>query len=315
MLYYYDLSAERINRIAELQPHSWINIAPPMNMFELEGLSERLGIPMDFFTDSLDIDERSRIEIEDDIKLLVINSPILNEAVSQEPTLYITVPMGIIICPKQVITISSYPNAAISALIEGKHKNFNHQNQSSFILKILELNVIEYLRSLKDINVRRNTIEQEIYETSRNQDLMKFLNLEKSLVYFATSLSSTAMMLVKLKRNDLLQIKYHEDLSDLLEDIIIDNNQAQEMANLYAKILGETSDALSAMIANKLNIIIQRLTLVTLVLMLPTLVASFYGMNVPLPGQEHPYSFYFIVGIVVLMGSTLIWIFKRQRLF
>jgi magnesium transporter len=315
MLYHYQTTADKLIRCQELIPNSWTHIAPPLNMFELERLSEKLNIPLDFFTDSLDIDERSRIEIEDDIKLLVINSPILNEAVSQEPTLYITVPMGIIICPHYLITISSYPNAAIDAFRENKHKCFNYSNHSLFILKILEQNVIEYLRSLKDINVRRNTIEQEIYETSRNQDLMKFLNLEKSLVYFATSLSSTAMMLVKLKRNDLLHIKYNEDLSDLLEDIIIDNNQAQEMANLYAKILGETSDALSAMIANKLNIVIQRLTLVTLLLMLPTLVASFYGMNVPLPFQDHPYSFYFIIGIVLILTTILVFIFRKTKLF
>ncbi len=315
MLYHYDTLGERLTRCDELRPNCWTHIAPPLNMFELERLSERLHIPMDFFTDSLDVDERSRIEIEDDIKLLIINSPILNEAVSQEPTLYITVPMGIIICPQYLITISSYPNAAITSFTEGRYKSFNYANHSLFILKILEQNVIEYLRSLKDINVRRNTIEQEIYESSRNQDLMKFLNLEKSLVYFATSLSSTAMMLLKLKRNDLLQIKYHEDLSDLLEDIIIDNHQAQEMANLYAKILGETSDALSAMIANKLNIIIQRLTLVTLVLMLPTVVASFYGMNVPIPFQDNEYAFYFIVGVVVLLALILVLIFRRQKLF
>ena len=315
MLFHHSTTAEKLTRCPDLIANSWTHIAPPLSMSELEALSERLHIPLDFFTDSLDIDERSRIETEDDIKLLVINSPILNDAVSQEPTLYITVPMGIIICPQHLITISSYPNPAINYFIEHKHKSFNYANHSLFILKILEQNIIEYLRSLKDINVRRNILEQEIYESYRNQDLMKFLNLEKSLVYFATALSSTAMMLVKLKRNDLLQVKYHEDLADLLEDIMIDTHQAQEMANLYAKILGETSDALSAMIANKLNIVIQRLTLVTLVLMLPTVVASFYGMNVPLPFQDNNYAFYFICGIVLLLALILVLIFRRQKLF
>ena len=315
MLYYYDTAQEKLTRCNDLRHKCWIHIAPPLNMFELERLSEQLNIPLDFFTDSLDIDERSRIEIEDDIKLLVINSPILNEAVSQEPTLYITVPMGIIICSNYLITISAYSNAAITHFVENKHKPFDYSNHSLFILKILEQNVIEYLRSLKDINVRRNIIEQGIYETARNQDLIKFLNLEKSIIYFSTSLSSTANMFLRIKRNDLLHTKKNDDLSDLLDDIIIDNNQAQEMAKLYTRILGETSDALSAMINNKLNTVIQRLTLVTLVLMLPTVVASFFGMNVPVPLRDYEYSFYFIIGTVLLLAIVLVFIFRHKKLF
>lgn len=284
-------------------------------MAELEKISERLGIPMDFLTDSLDIDERSRFELEDDIKLIVINTPLLNESVTNEPTLYITVPIGIILTPQHVVTLTAYDTPVIRPFVEGMVRGLRTDDFSLFVLRILERNVLEYLRCLKDINVRRATVETEVYESSRNRDLMKLLNLEKSLVYFVTSLSSTAMMLVKLRRLDLLRIKEDEDKTDLLEDIIIDMTQAQEMANLYAKILNETMEALSSIISNNLNVIIQRLTLVTLVMMLPTLIASFYGMNVPLPFQNSEYAFYFILGFVVLMCIVLVWIFRRKKLF
>lgn len=284
-------------------------------MAELEKISERLGVPMDFLTDSLDIDERARFEVEDDVKLLVINTPLLNESVTNEPTLYITVPIGIILTPQHVITLTAYDTPVMRPFVEGALRGLRTDDFSLFVLRILERNVLEYLRCLKDINVRRSTIETEVYKSSRNRDLMRLLNLEKSLVYFVTSLASTAMMLVKLRRLDLLRIRDDEEKNDLLEDIIIDMTQAQEMANLYAKILNETMDALSSIISNNLNVIIQRLTIVTLVLMLPTLIASFYGMNVPLPFQDSPYAFYVILGSVVVMCVTLVWIFRRKKLF
>jgi magnesium transporter len=315
MLHYFETNTDKVNPVASMQEASWIHIAPPFNTSELEKVSSRLGIPMDFLTDSLDIDERARFDIEDGIKLIVIHTPILNEAFAQDPTLYITVPVGIILTETKILTITSYENPVLKQFIESRVKNFRPSDIALFVLKILEQNVIEYLRCLKDINVRRNTIEQEVYKSSRNQDLMKLLDLEKSLVYFVTSLSSISMMLTKLRRMDILGIKNNEDKSDLLEDILIDNNQAQEMANLYAKILNETMDALSSIISNNLNIIIQRLTLITLILMLPTVVASFYGMNVPLPYQDSPYAFFVLIGLVTCLAIILAVIFRTKKLF
>lgn len=315
MLYFFEHQADKLVKLPTMQNGCWIHIAPPFNQAELEKISERLEIPMDFLTDSLDVDERARFEVEDSIQLIVINTPILNESVTQEPTLYITVPIGIILTPQHIVTITSYDNAVLRHFTENRVRHFRDYDHSMFVLKLLEQNVVEYLRCLKDINVRRNTIEQEIYELSRNQDLMKLLNLEKSLVYFVTSLSSISMMLVKLKRTDLLNIKHNEDKSDILEGILIDNNQATEMANMYSKILSETMSALTSLISNNLNIIIQRLTLITLILMLPTVVASFYGMNVPLPLQDNPYMFYILIGLVFVMCIILVIIFRNKRLF
>lgn len=315
MLYFFQQDGGTLRRLDTMQAGCWVHIAPPFNIAELEKISERLAIPMDFLTDSLDIDERARYEVEDEISLIVINTPILNEAVTAEPTLYITVPIGIILTPQHVVTLTAYDTSVMRQFVEGRVRGTKTADFRLFILQIMERNVIEYLRCLKDINVRRNTIEQEVYQSSRNKDLMKLLNLEKSLVYFVTSLSSISMMLMKLRRVDVLKIKDDEEKSDLLEDIIIDNTQAQEMGNLYARIMNETMEALSSMISNNLNIVIQRLTLITLILMLPTVVASFYGMNIPIPFQQSEFMFYIILGGVFLVSILLIFIFRRNKLF
>lgn len=315
MLYFFQQQGDKMHRLEKIESGCWIHVTPPFNEAELEKITERLGIPMDFLTDSLDIDERARYELEDDIKLIVINTPILNESVTAEPTLYITVPIGVILTPDHVVTLAAYDTPVLRPFIAGAIKGLNTNDFSMFVLKLLEKNVIEYLRFLKDINVRRSTIEQEVYESSRNKDLMKLLNLQKSLVYFATSLSSISVMLMKLKRVDILKIKDDLDKTDILDAIIIDNSQALEMGNLYSRILNETMDALTSMISNNMNIIMQRLTLITLILMLPTLIASFYGMNVPIPFQNSPYAFYYIIISVIALIFLLMYIFRWKKLF
>lgn len=293
----------------------WINISPPFNVVEIETLSEKLSIPMDFLTDPLDIDERTRFEVEDDAKLIVVNTPVLNDNTTEERSLYITVPIGIIMTPQNILTISSYENPVIQKFIEKKVRNFNPKDVPLFILQILEENVDAYLRCLKDINVRRNVIEQEVYESSRNKDLRSLLSLEKSLIYFVTALGSNAVLKNKIERIDFLGIKNKVEKSDLLEDIIIDNNQAQEMAHIYSTILGNTMDALASMISNNLNEVMQRLTLITIILMVPTLVASFYGMNVTLPFQGNPYAFLGLSGFAIVFSTFLVIFFRSKKLF
>ncbi|BDS12435.1 magnesium transporter CorA family protein [Aureispira anguillae] len=293
----------------------WINISPPFNAVEIDQLSEELSVPLDFLTDPLDIDERTRFEIEDDVKFIVVNTPALNEERADDLTLYITVPIGIIITAEHIITISSYETAVMQKFIESKVRSFEPHDFSLFVLQILEQNVYTYLRCLKDINVRRNIIEKEVYESSQNKDLKRLLSLEKSLVYFVTALSSNALLKQKLQRMDLLSIQHDEEKADLLEDIMIDNSQAQEMAHIYTNILRNTMDALASMISNNLNEVMQRLTLVTIILMVPTLVASFYGMNVEnLPLEKSPYAFWFLFGGSMLFSFSLVIFFRSKRM-
>jgi magnesium transporter len=306
----------RIQELQSIEPGCWISISPPFNIVELEQLAEKLDIDIDYLTDPLDIDERTRFESDDNIKLIVINTPVLNDNTTEERTLYITVPIGIVLMPEYIITIASYENAVLQHFKEGKTRAFNPHDHSLFVLQMMEQNVIAYLRCLKDINVRRNVVEQEVYESSKNSDLRKLLNLEKSLVYFATELSAIGQMMLKMQRTDFLGIKQDEDKVDLMQDIIIDNSQAQEMSSIYSNILASTMEALASMISNNLNEVMKRLTVITLVLMIPTLVASFFGMNVPLPfGADSTYAFWIILGCSTLISTMLVLFFQRKKLY
>jgi len=314
MVRYLEKKEGKVNELDSIKKRCWINISPPFNASELEQIAEDLSIPMDFLTDPLDIDERTRYEVEDDAKLIVVNTPALNDE-TETDTLYITIPIGIIIAQEHIITVSSYDTAVMDKFLENKVRNFTTDDYSMFVLQILEQNVYTYLRCLKDINVRRNGIEQDVYRSSRNHDLKRLLSLEKSLVYFVTALSSNALLKQRIQRMDLLAIRDDEEKYDLLEDIIIDNSQAQEMGHIYSNILKNTMDALASMISNNLNEVMKRLTLITIILMVPTLVASFYGMNVNLPLHQNPFAFWILFGGSIAFSITLVIIFRSKGMF
>lgn len=315
MVKYYLKSEGRLRELEEAQPGCWVNISPPFSHEELEEVAQHFDIPLDFLTDSLDLDERSRYEREEDVRFILLNSPILNENEDENDAIYITVPIGIILTLDNVITISAFENPIIQLFLDNKVKNFDPSDEKNFVLQIFEQNVYRFLTCLKKLNSKRNLIEQELYDSSRNQELKLLLSIEKSLVYFLNSLSANELLLLKIKRTDFLQIAKDEELSDLFEDIVIDNSQAMEMSKVYSDILSGTMDAYGSIISNNLNITIRRLTLITILLMLPTLIASFYGMNIPLPFQHNTYA---IVGIMLtslVLSATLAWYFQRKRMF
>lgn len=314
MVQYFNIEGKKLLEVEQLKEAAWINITPPFSSDQLQDLSTQLNIPLDFFTDSLDIDERSRYEKEDSAKLILVNSPILNEAIRENEAIYITIPIGLILLEDKIISVTQKENPIIQKFIEGKVKNFNPQDQKMFTLQIFEQNVLSFLECLKKLNLKRNLIEQELYNSSRNEELRQLLRIEKSLVYFVNSLSANDMLMMKMKRTDFLGIKDEEVYTDLFEDIIIDNNQANEMSNVYTNILSGTMEAYASIVSNNLNNFIHRLTVVTIILMVPTLVASFYGMNLKhLPFSQHEYSFYFLILISVILGILLIWYYRRNQ--
>lgn len=315
MIRYYSKEEGRIKEMEGPKQALWINISPPFSQEELEEFAQKVDVPLDFLTDSLDIDERSRYEREDDIRLVVVNTPLLNAQEEEKDTIYITVPIGIIITPDHVITITAYENPVLQLFLDSKVKNFDPGHDSSFVLQILEQNVYRFLTCLKKLNLQRNLIEQELYDSSRNRELKQLLSIEKSLVYFMNSLNANELLKMKMKRTDFLQIRDDEDKSDLFEDIIIDNSQALEMANVYTNILNGTMDAYGSIISNNLNLTIRRLTTITIILMVPTLIASFYGMNVPLPFENQNWTPWVIVIFSIVISLLLAWYFQRKRLF
>ena len=305
----------QVTRLEEPASGCWVNITPPFNHEELEEIAQRFEVPIDFLTDPLDLDERSRYEREEDVRLIIVNTPLLNELEEEIDAIFITVPVGIILTPDYIFTVTSFENPILKRFGDGKVKNFDPEDERMFVLQIFEQTVLRYLNCLKQLNLKRNLIEQELYDSSRNKELKQLLSIEKSLVYFVNSLSANELLKLKMKRTDFLHISKDEDLTDFFEDIIIDNSQALEMSNVYTNILNGTMDAYSSIISNNLNVVIQRLTLITIILMVPTLVASFYGMNVPVPFKDSGYSFFFIVLTSVVISLLLAWYFQRKRLF
>lgn len=315
MIRYYAIENGQLKELESRRPSCWINISPPIVTQELEEISAEQNIPLDFLTDSLDIDERSRYEIEDDIKLILVNTPILNELDQENEAIYVTSPIGIILTPENIITITGVDNPIIEKFVTGRVRGFNHNSDEKFVLQIFQQNVFRFLECLKKLNLKRNLVEQELYNSVRNAELKHLLRIEKSLVYFVNSLSANELVKMKMKRTDFLKIRDDEDMSDLFEDIIIDNSQALEMSNVYTNILSGTMEAYASIISNNMNMFIQRLTIITIILMVPTLVASFYGMNVELPFDDARGAFYMILVISVVVSLMLVWFFRRKQLF
>ncbi|MEL6669279.1 MAG: magnesium transporter CorA family protein [Bacteroidota bacterium] len=316
MIQYYSHTQGRLTELAQRQAGCWINVAPPFEQDELENLAQEFEMPIDFLLDPLDIDERSRYEREEDVRLIVLNTPALNEQnIDGNESTYVTVPVGIILTDEHVITITSRENDVLQLLKEGKVRNFNPEDEANFVLKFFEQTVFRFLTCLKKLNLKRNLIEQELYDSSKNRELMQLLSIEKSLVYFINALNGNELLKMKMKRTDFLRIRQDEDLSDLFEDIIIDNGQALEMANIYTNILNGTMDAYGSIISNNLNITIQRLTLITIILTVPMVIASFYGMNVPLPYQQKQFTIGIIFLVSIVLSLGVIWYFRRKRMF
>ncbi len=315
MTRFYASDNGQLIELAERRLSCWISLLPPFDNGELERIAEDLVIPLDFLTDSLDIDERSRYEREDDARLILVNTPVLNKIDKENEAIYITAPIGIILTADHIVTISGVENPIIQRFTEGRVRNFLPESERLFVLQIFEQCTLRYLDCLKKLNLKRNLIEQELYNSSRNSELKQLLRIEKSLVYFVNTLSANELLKMKMKRTDFLKINSDEDLADLFEDIIIDNNQALAMANVYTNILNGTMEAYASIISNNLNVFIQRLTIVTIALMVPTLVASFFGMNVKLPFAAAEGAFFFILIISVVIGIALVWFFRRKKLF
>lgn len=315
MIQYYIRKGAELVQINEPQPACWVNIYPPFDHENLKKISEKLDIPLDFLTDSLDIDERSRFEQEDAVKLIVINTPILNEDFTESDAPFVTIPIGIVMKEDMILTISAFANPVLDSFLNNTVKNFDPAKPERFVLQLMDKNVYYFLHFLKEINIKRNLFEKELYNSMQNAELAKLLNIQKSLVYFVTTLRSNELIMMKIQRTDFLGINSKEEETDILQDIIVDNSQAMEMSNIYSNILNGTMDAFASIISNNLNTVMKRLTSVTIVLMVPTLVASFYGMNVKLPLEGSSYAFVFTLMISILLSVILIGFFLRKRWF
>ena len=211
-----------------------------------------------------------------------------------------------------MVTVNSFDNGAIKKFLNSFEKR-HPDKRSMMVLKILEKIVQNFMEYLKEINQKRNMYEQKLYDSNRNEELLNLMRIQKSLVYFVTALRSNEMMMIKLERTNFLGLNDEE--REFLQDLIVDASQGLEMANIYTNILSSTMDAFASIINNNLNNIMKRLTSITIMLSLPTLVTSIYGMNVDIPYQHSQHAFYIPVILSITISVIIGWYFLRKKWF
>lgn len=312
MIQYFKNADYKTIAIDKPEAGAWVNVLPPLKQEEFSELSETLDIPIDFLKDSLDIDERSRYEIEDNVKLIVIKTPTENNSFNESDAFYITIPICIILTHTQIVTVNSFENEAIKKFLN-TFQNRSPDKKNMMVLKIFEKVVTNFQEFLKEINQRRNLLEQRLYDSNRNAELLELMRIQKSLVYFVTALRSNELLMMKMTRTNFLQL--NEEEKEFLEDLVVETSQALEMANTYTNILSSTMDAFASIISNNLNNVMKRLTSITIIISLPTLISSIYGMNVPIPGAELPHSFYIPVIISLGLSVFISFYFMKKKWF
>lgn len=294
---------------SEIEKDSWVRVSNP-TPDEIEFLSDELDIPPSFLNDPLDIDERARIEVGERATLVIVRAPCFEGEGSDIP--YTTIPLGIIITSEHILTVSARPLPQLLDFVDCKVRTFSYEARAGFILQIFLRTALLYLRYLRDVNKRTDVIERELHKSLRNEELIKLLNLEKSLVYFTTSLRSNQIMMERFEK---AKLRMSEEDRDSLDDLLIENRQAIEMANIYSDILSGMMDAFASIINNNVSLVMKFLTSVTIIFMIPTFVSSTYGMNVALPFQDSPYAFLYVTGISLALSLLGVWIFWKRRWF
>jgi magnesium transporter len=313
MIQFYKNLNRQTLEIDQAEGANWINVTPPFQENEIDKLSESLNIPRDFLTDTLDIEERARYEIEDGVKLLILKTPVENKSLNESDAYYITIPIAIIMTGhNQVITVNSFENVAIRRFLTTFAKR-HPERPNMMVLKIFEKVVMDFMEVLKEINHRRNILEQKLYDANRNEELLYLMRVQKSLVYFITALRSNELLLMKMERTNFLNCD--EEEREYLSDMIVEFSQALEMADTYTNILSSTMDAFASIINNNMNIVMKRLTAITIILSVPALVAAFFGMNVHFPTENTDMGFYVAIIISIIIAIATSWYFNKKRWF
>lgn len=301
---------EQLVSLDKFETGAWINLVNPTEQ-EVQHVSESLKIDADYVKAALDEEESSRIETEEGCTLIVVDIPIAET--NGKASKYITLPLGIIIVEDYIVTVCLKDNQITREFIEKKIKGFYTFKKTRFFLQMLYRNATKYLFYLKQIDKLSHIIESKLHRSTKNKELIQLLELEKSLVYFSTSLKANEAVLEKMLRTE--SVKRYPDDSDLLEDTIIENKQAIEMARIYSDILSGTMDAFASVISNNLNIVMKFLASVTIVMAIPTMVASYFGMNVQVPMANNPYAFPIIVTISVTLCTAAALFMARKKMF
>jgi magnesium transporter len=316
MMQIYKTQRETEPAVTEIIPAAaegcWVCLSCPTEA-ELLHVAEEHRIPLDFLKAALDEEERPRIDAEDGIVLIVLDIPMVTEYVEGMKTLT-TLPLGIVIADKLVITVCNRQTQILDDFISGKVRHFHTTKKTRFLFQIFHRNASSYLHHLRQIEKSISRIEVELHRSMKNEELFQMMEMEKSLIYFSTSLKSNEAVLERILRTK--PLKMYDDDAEFLEDVIIENKQAMEMSQIYLHILNGMTQAFATIISNNLNIVMKFLASITIIIAIPTMIASFYGMNVedlPLSGAPLAFEIIFMFSVVI---SVLLGIFMwRKRFF
>ena len=297
-----------LKQLDSIENGCWINIVAPSDE-ELILISKKTGVPLSFLRAPLDDEETSRIDVEDEFTLVVIPFTEMED----NSLTYDTYPLAIIHSEKEIITVCLKNSRIITDFINGRVKSFFSFKKSRFILQILNRISTYYLIYLRQIDKKSVMIEKRLHKSMKNRELIQLHSLEKSLVYFSTSLKANEVTLEKMLKMDIMQ-KYEDD-QDLLEDVIIENKQAIEMTDIYSNILSSTMDFFASVISNNLNIVMKVLASVTILMAIPTIIGGIFGMNVELPLQNNPQGFVIIIFLTILLTLFTAFILYKKDMF
>jgi len=310
MIRYYKTIDNKLEKLNSFENGCWINLVEP-NQSEINEIVTLLNIDAESIKAALDEEERSRIDVEDNHTLILIDIPV--DESDNDSSHYSTIPIGIILANDAIVTVCTVQTKILNDFIVGHIKNFYTYKKTRFILQILHKNASYYLYYLRRINRMTTIIEKEVSKSMKNKELLQLLELEKSLVYFSTSLKAIELVLNKMVRTT--SIKRYPDDEDLLEDVIIENKQALEMATIYGDILSRIMDAFSAIISNNQNNVMQFLTSITLITTIPTIVSGFFGMNVGgIPYSNDINGFWIVMLITTLICLVITLFMSRNKL-
>lgn len=302
-----------IEEIGEQQEGCWGVLIRPSES-ELYTVSTQNNIELDDLKAALDEEERSRIQMEDDYTMILVDIPTIERR--NDKDWYITIPMSIIVTKDAIFTVCLEETPVLYNFMNKKVRNFHTHMKTRFILQILYKNSTLYLQYLRTINKKSEEVEKKLHGSTKNQELIELLELEKSLVYFTTSLRSNEIVLEKLLKTESIK-KYPED-TELLEDVIIENKQAIEMSNIYSGILSGMMDAFASVISNNLNIVMKFLATITIVMSIPTMIFSAYGMNVDgggMPFANNIFGFGLVILFSIVLSLIVAFVFSKKNLF
>ena len=298
----------------KILPMSWYSLVNP-NEEEMQQVSAGLRVDYDLLNNALDADERSRIEQDKNSLAIIINLPLLDDEGNFD-----TLPCGLVITQKNFITICARENRVMNSFNRSTAKTFDTRDRARFMLNILYKCTQYYLKYLNIINKRTDELEYALRRTTSNKELFQLMEIQKSMVYFTTALKDNHLVLLKLLR--LMRVPatakfagFGEGDSDLLDDVIIENKQAIEMVDMHRSILEGMMDGFASIISNNVNLVMKFLAAITIILSIPTMLASFWGMNVGLPLSDNKFGFLYVVAVSALLTILVILFFRKKKMF